>query len=128
MPAPATLKTTVAVSPAGGCVDSSTIGADAFAHAPSTAAAKAARNVRPPMELPPPAKCGRGRQPASRPNDAVNERCGGYFLAGAPAVSILQVPSKKTPRSMTMAAVVRLPRTLAGAFSSMPFDAVASPW
>src|SRR5437773_1380591 len=61
MPAPATLTTTVAVSPAGDCVDSSTIGAGAFAHAPTNAAAKATRTVRPAMELPPHAKVRTGR-------------------------------------------------------------------
>ena len=45
-----------------------------------------------------------------------------------PAVSILQVPSKNTPRSITTEAVVRLPRTRAGALSSIHLVAVASPW
>jgi len=94
---------------------------------PSTAAAKAARNVRPPMDPPPQSADGVASRQAGQPTEQTSG-AGGYFFAGAPAVSILQVPSKKTPRSMTMAAVVRLPRTLAGAFSSMPFDAVASPW
>src|SRR5205823_11364323 len=52
---------------------------------------------------------------------------GGGVGEAPPLESILQVPSKNTPRSITIDAVVRVPRTLAGAFSSTPLDAFALP-
>jgi hypothetical protein len=55
---------------------------------------------------------------------------GGVLVAGfavSPVVSILHWPSKNTPRSMTMEAVVSVPRTFAGAFSSMALMALALP-
>ena len=64
---------------------------------------------------------------AARALEAAYFRGGGVVLP-LPPESILQVPSKNTPRSMTTEAVVRLPRTLAGAFSSMDLVALASPW
>src|SRR5207302_11260567 len=66
--------------------------------------------------------------PALRLAQCVSGARGGLWPTGGVApVSILHWPSKNTPRSMTIEAVVSVPRTLAGAFSSMLLVALASP-